>query len=97
MTLEVTVDIVPFGERVGRRPIFKVKIERVDHRAQRFNSEDDGVRDYTYQILEINDMIPKDQAGHVLVVGRGEIFGHKASDRALELVRRVLEEHVLFG
>lgn len=87
MTLEVKLDIIPFGIRANRHTIFTVKIDRT---AQ----HEDG-RDYDYEILEYNDMIPKGEAGYVLVVGRGEIKGHRSGDRALELVRRVLENHLL--
>lgn len=87
MTLEVKLDIIPFGIRANRHTIFTVKIDRTADHA-------DG-RDYDYEILEYNDMIPEGEAGHVLVVGCGEILGHRSGDRALELVRRVLENHLL--
>ena len=87
VTLEVKFEIIPFGIRANRHTIHTVKIDRTAEHA-------DG-RDYDYEILEYNDMIPKGEAGHVLVVGRGEVKGHRSGDRALELVRRVLENYLL--
>ncbi len=90
MTLGVKLDIIPLGIEDGRRTIYTVKIGQVDTQ-----DRVGDFRDYDYEILEHNDMIPKGMAGSVLVVGRGQVLHHKRGDRALELVRRVLENHLL--
>lgn len=90
VTLEIKLDLIPLGIEDGRRTLFKVKISQVEGQ-----DRTDDFRNYDYEILEHNDMIPKGMAGSVLMIGRGQVLHHKRGDRALELVRRVLENHLL--
>jgi len=90
MTLRVVFTVHPPRDAM-RDPhkIYEVVIE------QRGPREELPVRDYDYNIYEHNSMIPEGMAGRAFKVGSGVIKDHTRSDRALELVRRVLEDHCL--
>lgn len=92
MTLKVTIEILRTGDPLDRDTTNTVEISQVDEQ-----DRSGGTRDYDYRVLEHNHMIPVGQAGNVMIVGTGKILGHRRSLGALELLRRVLEEHVLFG
>ena len=90
MTLRVTFTVHPPAD-AEREPhkIYEVVVSQLGTR------ENLPVRDYDYSIYEHNTAIPTGMAGRVLRVGNGVIEKHTRSDRALELVRRVLEDHLL--
>lgn len=90
MTLRVTFMVHPPADAL-RDPhkIYEVVV------AQRGERAELPVRDYDWSIYEHNQAIPTGMAGRVLRVGTGVIEKHTRSDHALELVRRVLEDHLL--
>jgi len=90
--LRMKIEIHPSGDPLDRKVIHSVDVSQVDEQDRSTDS-----RDYDYVVLEHNDMIPEGHAGHKMVVGMGKILGHPRRLGALELVRRVLEEHILFG
>ncbi len=92
MTLKVTIEIVRRGDPLDRDTTNTVEISQVDDQ-----DRSGGSRDYEYRVLEHNHMLKKGEAGQIMVVGTGKVLGHRRSLGALELLRRVLEEHVLFG
>ncbi len=88
VTLEVRLDIIPKGDTSIRRTIYTVKISQVDDQ-----DRSDDFRDYDYEIFLKPHHMTESQTGHV--IGRGKVEGHRRGDLALELVRRVLENHIL--
>jgi len=79
----------PSDARRNPHKIYEVVITQIGPR------DELPIRDYDYNIYEHNTFIPEGQAGRVLRVGRGVIKEHTRGDRALELVRRALEDHCL--
>ncbi len=90
MTLRVTFEVLPHGAACDKYPIHTVEVSQI-------GTHEGDLRDYEYRILEHNRLIPKGQAGSTLVVGMGKVIGHHRDMGALELMRRVLEEQVLFA
>lgn len=90
--MKVTIEIVRCGDPLDRDITHTLEVSQVDEQ-----DRSGGSRDYDFRVMAHNHMIRKGEAGNIMVVGHGKILGHRRSLGALELIRRVLEEHVLFG
>lgn len=88
MTIRATIEIVPFGEDEEKYPIYTVEVFQT-------KAHKGDLLDYGYKIFDHNNNTSKSQAGRTLQVGAGYVLRHRQRDGALELLRRVLESHIL--